>query len=67
MLIEASDKHASRRDNAQFWGVTFTTNDDPVMRSKWEERGVFYKVITDYERQLPEFLFSICQGAANIY
>ena len=65
ILSDTRSVHASHSDNSAFWGVTFSTTDDPVMSGQWESRGVFYKVIKDYEKSLPEFLFGVCQDAAR--
>lgn len=66
MLASTKDEHASGAENTAYWGVTFTTDTDAVTAGQWEARGVFTKVVGDYDRALPEFLFRICQDAASI-
>jgi NAD-dependent SIR2 family protein deacetylase len=65
LLLAANDQHACRQASTTFWGVTFSTNSDSAPQMIWESRGVFYKVISDYDAALPNFLFSICQEAAK--
>lgn len=66
MLNECRDQRASRDENTKYWGATFSTADDPVASGIWQDRGVFYNRIADYDRDLPDFLFKICQKAASI-
>lgn len=66
MLKECRDQHASRAENTAYWGVTFSTADNAVASSIWQDRGVFYNKITDYVQDLPDFLFAICQKAASV-
>jgi hypothetical protein len=65
MLEACRDKHVSRRENTPFWGVTFSDKDDDVARRRWESRGVFYMKVRNYDLDLPDFLFGICQAAAR--
>lgn len=65
ILGDCSQRHASRLENTAFWGVTFSTKQDKAARDKWQNRGVFYKIVKDYENALPSFLFSICQEASS--
>ncbi len=66
MMKECRNQHACRDENTAYWGVTFSTNDDDVARTIWQERGIFYNRIADYAQDLPEFLFAICQKSASI-
>lgn len=66
MLVACKDSHASREENSLFWGVTLNTDDDEVLASSWNEVGVFYRRISDYEFTLPDILFRVCQKAALI-
>jgi hypothetical protein len=66
MLVTCKDSHASREENSLFWGITFNTKDDEVLASSWNEVGVFYRRVTDYEHALPDILFRVCQGAAGV-
>jgi hypothetical protein len=65
MLKECREQHASRDENTAYWGVTFSIDNHPVDSSIWEDRGVFYNRIADYDHDLPDFLFAICQKAAS--
>ncbi len=66
MMNECKEQHASRDENTAYWGITFSTQDNQVARTIWQDRGVFYQQIADYDHDLPGFLFSICQKAAKI-
>ena len=66
MMMESREQHASRDENTLYWGITFSTSDDDCARRIWQERGVYYCKIEDYENDLPGFLFSICQNAATL-
>lgn len=65
LLFDAKDIHASSNENTLFWGITFSTETDEMQRALWQERGVFYKKINDYDLDLPVFLFKICQIASS--
>lgn len=64
-LTACQKYHAINNENTKYWGITFMDTDDPVMENKWKKRGIFYKNIQDYDL-LPDFLFKICQKAAEI-
>jgi len=64
LICRVQSDHPSRRESTPFWGVTFSDRDDDVARSKWENRGIFYRVVADYTRALPQLLSGICQCAA---
>jgi hypothetical protein len=66
MLQECRDQHASRGENAAYWGVAFSSTDDDVARRIWQNRGVFFNKVVDYDHDLPAFLFAICQKAASM-
>lgn len=65
LLSETKPSHPSVQDNVPYWGITFTTKAEPVRKLIWEERGVFVKQIATWD-DLPPFLFSICQCAADM-
>lgn len=66
LLHECNNLHASSSEHSAFWGLTFTTSDNVVLKGFWEERGVFSHRLSDYGTELPAFLFEICQiSAAN--
>lgn len=64
LLIASKEKHAYHLDNTAFWGVRFTIDNDPGRLLIWKDRGIFTKVVSNYETDLPIFLFRICQKAA---
>lgn len=66
LLTAARENHAYHLDNTAFWGVRFTTDQDPGTSLRWEDRGIFTKVVANYETELPNFLFRICQEAAAL-
>lgn len=66
MLVEVQQRHASKLENTHYWGVKFSTKDDAVERRVWQDRGVFYQIVTDYEHDMPAFIFEICQNAASL-
>ena len=66
MLIEAKQQHAANLENTCFWGVKFSAAENEVERSLWQERGVYYQLISDYHTDLPSFMFEICQHAADL-
>jgi hypothetical protein len=66
MMQECSPQHASRSENTAYWGITFLDHDDDVAAHIWQDRGVFFNRVVDYQRDLPDFLFAICQKAASI-
>lgn len=65
MLQEVGETHAVTTDGTKYWGVTFSTANNEMLRSHWQSRGVYYKLISDYDTDLPRLLFLICQGAAE--
>jgi hypothetical protein len=66
LLQTCKSQHASRKENSLFWGATFTTSDDRAQAILWEEKGVYSKKISNYNTDLPEILFGICQEAAQL-
>lgn len=64
LLCVCQPEHASQHEKTAFWGARFTTSADPVEHGFWEKRGVYCKVLGDYENGLPDFVFSVCQEAA---
>ena len=65
LLYSVKDHHASLDQNTAYWGVTFSTAGDAVARTRWQERGIFYHQIKNYDDDLPGFLFGVCQEAAR--
>lgn len=65
MLQESRDTHASKNHGTRYWGVAFSTSNDDLLRTQWQNRGVYYRVIKDYDHDLPRLLFGICQRAAE--
>lgn len=66
LLVSCRDTHASKSDGIPYWAVWLSTSDDNVMKSQWLGRSVFPMIVRDYEKHLPDFLFDICQRAAQI-
>src|SRR3989339_1412306 len=66
ILCSVHKSHTICVNKTPYWEITFSTDGDPVKAGQWEDRGVFYKNISNYEHDLPEFLFSVCQEAAKI-
>lgn len=64
ILNAVNTSHIVGEDRILYWGVTFSA--ERVEKSKqWENRGIFYKKINNYDNDLPNFLFSICREAAK--
>lgn len=66
LLSATKENHAYHLDKTAFWGVRFTTDPDPGTSLRWEARGIFTKVVLNYETDLPNYLFRICQEAAAL-
>ena len=68
LLNAVAESHASREERTRYWGVTFSTDreNDPL-RQQWQARNVFFKSVSDYDTDLPKFLFGICQEAASLW
>jgi hypothetical protein len=64
LISHFSSDHIAKISGCPFWGVTFTKNTNDPSNKIWKKRGVYPVEITDYENDLPDFLFKICQGAA---
>lgn len=64
MLRTCKKEHASLDENTLFWGITFTTEKEDFIQKRWEKRGIFCWVISDY-KEVPQILFRICQTAAR--
>lgn len=65
MLLASRDSHAGVDSKTFFWGLAFTTAKDTYTRDKWEERGIYCKPVADYDVEIPNLLFKICQLAAK--
>lgn len=59
LLMNAKKNHAIRRS---FWGVSIHDSSDRNLKLKWEKHGV--KVLKMGYKELPDFLFGVCQEAA---
>lgn len=64
LLCSCKPQHASRGENTLFWGVRLSTSTDEIEANIWENRGIFCKIVSNYEQELPEIIFNICQRAA---
>ena len=65
LLMACKQTHASVEEGSPYWGIAFTTSNDEPTTMFWKSRGVFLKQISDYDHELPQFLFQICQIAAS--
>jgi hypothetical protein len=65
LLARALDTHAPTGQSS-FWGVVFMDSAENPMAGFWQDRGVYCKIVSDYSKALPKFLFSICQEAARL-
>jgi NAD-dependent SIR2 family protein deacetylase len=64
-LVETcSNEHIAKREQIPFWGITFNTNSEDLSIPIWKDRGIFPQIISDYEEDMPSFLFQICQQSA---
>lgn len=64
-LSNVCKEHPATVKGVPYWGVSFSTKDDPGTNATWKNLGVFCKKIDDYKIDLPEFLFKLCQKAAQ--
>lgn len=61
-LVECRERHAANiRPALTYWGVSFTLKNDPVTADAWRRRGIFCKLVANYENALPSLLFRIVQ------
>jgi hypothetical protein len=66
LLMTCKPQHASLNENTLYWGVSFTTSTESIVTTFWEDRDIYCKTISDYDKDLPDFLFKICQQAASL-
>lgn len=67
LLGKAQESHAiNSGGNAMYWGVRFTDTRDEVVDGEWSAKRVWVQHVADYPTDLPEFLFSIVQAAADM-
>jgi hypothetical protein len=67
LLDRAHKTHVALSEKKLFWGLNFIKNPDQDTIDFWEERGIFVKSITDYNSDLPNLLYKICQMAALLH
>ncbi len=65
ILNSVSKNHVLQKSESAFWGVTFLRNKEELEISNWEKYGVFINEIDNFKK-IPEFLFEICQKAAEM-
>jgi hypothetical protein len=70
LLFKSKNNHALLKtpepQRPLFSAVRLTTDDDPGRRTLFEERGIYTETIRNYHKELPQFLFAICQRAAQL-
>lgn len=68
LLLRCQQEHAivGENKNTAYWGVTFAEKADEGAAAGWEEKGVYYKLVTSYSDGLPSFLLGICQEAVRL-
>ncbi len=67
LLDRAQASHAIRSGGgAMYWGVRFTDTLDDVVDGEWTDKKVWVQRVADYQTDLPKFLFSIVQAAAEM-
>jgi hypothetical protein len=64
LLVAAKARHPYSLQSTAYWGITFAEKNDAVATDAWNARGIFCKVVKNFETALPAFLFLICQRAA---
>jgi len=65
LLYATCEHHSSRNEGTPFWGVTLSTSRDKALGKQWKERGIYVKHVADYKTDLPNFLYRVCQSAAD--
>jgi hypothetical protein len=66
LMYDCKEEHVGIHGGLPFWGVRFTDNKDSDWKSIWAEWGVSTWVVTDYEKDLPEFLLEVCGHARDL-
>lgn len=64
-LAQALDGHAINGDRIAYAGVRFALQGNDRMTRVMKNRKVYTQIVKDYDNDLPDFLFSICQVAAR--
>jgi hypothetical protein len=66
LLVSCKDQHISKNESTLYWGVSFVKQGDIDTKSLWESRGIFCLEVSDYNQDISDFLFGICQNAAKL-
>ncbi|MGD8778338.1 MAG: SIR2 family protein [Ignavibacteria bacterium] len=63
LLLAVKDSHISLSEGKPYYGLTFLS--DESNKKIWSNRGIYPKMIQNYDKEIPEFLYHICQIASN--
>jgi hypothetical protein len=66
LLMQVRDQHARLADRVSYMGIVINTEFETNTEAVWKNRGIFPTPVADYTNDLPNFLLSICQLAADI-
>jgi len=64
MLVRAKDGHASVRDHVLYCGMRFSIDNKRI--GFFDKRGIYTASINNFDDDIPSFLLSVCQKAAEI-
>lgn len=65
-LVDVQKEHPSKDLGSPYWGISFSTSPKTGTYASWKGMGIYCKQLVDYEKHLPEILFSVCQAAADL-
>jgi len=65
-LYKTMESHVAIEEGQLFWGMNFILeSEDSEIKEIWKTKGIFVKEITSYMEGIPEYLYKICQTAAQ--
>jgi len=64
LLTSCKAANPYETEGNSFWGVSFSTKRTAAIERYWKTRGIYLQNVANWDRDFPEFLFSVCQHAA---
>lgn len=65
LLVKAQERRGAASDGLPYWGVNLAPRPGSDLSGDWESRDICVHDVGDFKRGLGEFLFAICQRAAQ--